>query len=97
MKGTCLSVIHSSKFDISSLVDAVNFLLFDNFVTHRYHCIIITVKYTHICRHLSQWRRAASELQILAGLHVQMNRKRGTIADVYLLTNKFSTYIFARA
>ncbi|CAD6269621.1 unnamed protein product [Miscanthus lutarioriparius] len=46
-------------------------------MNERYHCIIITVKYTHICCHLSEWRRATSELRILAGLHVQMNRKRG--------------------
>jgi len=41
-------------------------LMLINFVTRRYHCIIIPVEYTHVCRHLSEWRRAASELRILA-------------------------------
>ncbi|XP_066356055.1 uncharacterized protein [Miscanthus floridulus] len=39
-------------------------------MNERYNCIIITVKYTHICHHLSEWRRAASELRVLAGFHV---------------------------
>ncbi|XP_066326386.1 uncharacterized protein [Miscanthus floridulus] len=60
-------------------------------MNERYHCIIITVKYTHICRHLSEWRQAASELRILAGLHVQMNRKRGGVTT----TDDFSELAYA--
>ena len=68
------------KFYHCSMLLIFYCLMLINFVTRRYHCIIITVKYTHIRRHLSKWRRAASELRILAGLHVQMNRKRGIVS-----------------